>query len=146
MICPVPELSHSELPGVLEGAVPPGVYRWAPAPADYQVAELLRRGEAARWRCALLDLEGARGKNDFLDRCARDLELPSWFGHNWDALADCLTDLSWWGEPTGYLIVAKAWEEFAVAAQDAAATATDVLTAASAYWSARATPLTTLLS
>ena len=140
----VPELSHSELPGVLEGAVPPGVYRWAPAPPSDQVAEFLQRGRVARWRCAHLDLEGVRDRGDFLARCAADLELPEWFGHSWDALADCLTDLSWWGEPAGYLVVVTGWEEFAAAAADAAATAADVLTAASGYWSARATPFTTL--
>jgi len=35
---------------------------------------------------------------------ARRLEFPAWFGHNWAALEDCLTDLEWLPAP-GYLIV-----------------------------------------
>ena len=31
----------------------------------------------------------------FLSRIAEALEFPDWFGRNWDAFFDCLTDLSW---------------------------------------------------
>ncbi|MGB5940141.1 MAG: barstar family protein [Rhodanobacter sp.] len=46
------------------------------------------------------DLAGCRGKDELLRRLAASLLLPASFGHNWDALADCLRDLSWlpgWG-------------------------------------------------
>jgi hypothetical protein len=32
------------------------------------------------------------------------LAFPAWFGHNWDALADCLTDLSWL-PAAGYVLI-----------------------------------------
>ncbi len=45
-----------------------------------------------------LDLDGVTDKAGLMDRCARDLDLPDWFGRNWDALADSLADPSLWPE------------------------------------------------
>ena len=47
-----------------------------------------------------IDLHGCRDRHALLQRLALALALPASFGHNWDALADCLRDLSWlpaWG-------------------------------------------------
>jgi RNAse (barnase) inhibitor barstar len=47
-----------------------------------------------------IDLAGCHGKAELLRRMATALPLPVDFGHNWDALADCLRDPSWrpaWG-------------------------------------------------
>ena len=35
------------------------------------------------------------GKEAMLASIAASLAFPDWFGGNWDALEDCLTDLSW---------------------------------------------------
>lgn len=46
------------------------------------------------------DLAGCHDKDELLRRLAASLQLPASFGHNWDALADCLRDLKWlpgWG-------------------------------------------------
>ena len=42
-----------------------------------------------------IDLKRLASKAGFLGRAARALNFPDWFGKNWDALNDCLTDLSW---------------------------------------------------
>ncbi len=91
---------------------------------------------------AELDLDGVRDEPTFLDRCARDLALPEWFGHNWDALDDCLRDLSWWGRPSGYEIRIRGWQRFRAAAPETAHTAADVLADAIEHWASRDTPLT----
>lgn len=68
------------------------------------------------------------------------LELPDYFGHNWDALADLLTDLSWWGTTRGYLILATGWSSFELADPEDAAAAAEVFTAAVGFWAVRDTP------
>ena len=72
-----------------------------------------------------------------MNRCVTGLELPDWFGRNWDALADSLTDLSWWGETSGYLLMTAGWPGFEQADPKAAATAVNVFTAAVGYWAVR---------
>ena len=93
----------------------------------------------------MIDLIKVRDKADFMERCVAGLELPDWFGRNWDALADSLTDLSWWGETGGYLVMTAGWPEWERADIAGAATAADIFTAAVGYWSVRETPLAVLL-
>ncbi len=52
---------------------------------------------------------GARGKEKLLGVLARKLRFPSYFGHNWDALDECLRDLSWQGGRGRVVIVHEGW-------------------------------------
>jgi hypothetical protein len=54
-----------------------------------------------------LDGRRCRTKRALLDEAARALEFPPHFGRTWDALEDCLTDLSWL-PGTGYRLVITA--------------------------------------
>jgi hypothetical protein len=50
------------------------------------------------------DLAAVQGKGEFLAAVARAISAPDWFGHNFDALADALGDLSW--QPaSGYVLL-----------------------------------------
>ncbi|HRG72048.1 MAG TPA: barstar family protein, partial [Thauera aminoaromatica] len=42
-----------------------------------------------------IDLAGCTDKAGVLARIATALHFQESFGHNWDALSDCLCDLSW---------------------------------------------------
>ncbi len=53
------------------------------------------------------NLADAHGKGEVLAELARAIAAPDWFGHNWDALADALGDLSWSRAP-GY-VSGAAW-------------------------------------
>jgi RNAse (barnase) inhibitor barstar len=51
-----------------------------------------------------MDLKKVVDKDSFLMIMSRTLKFPTYFGMNWDALNDCLTDMSW--KPAiGYVIV-----------------------------------------
>lgn len=61
---------------------------------------LARAAAREELRVCRTDLAGCHGKDELLRRLAASLQLPATFGHNWDALADCLRDLGWmpaWG-------------------------------------------------
>jgi RNAse (barnase) inhibitor barstar len=61
-----------------------------------------------------LDLSHLSGKADLLREVARAFDFPSYFGHNWDALLDCWSDMSWL-PAAGYLCVLLGAEAFRTA-------------------------------
>jgi RNAse (barnase) inhibitor barstar len=61
---------------------------WAAGPVDKVLDEAAREGFAGR-------VNGPPSKAALLDEIASALAFPDWFGRNWDALDDCLGDLSW---------------------------------------------------
>ena len=51
-----------------------------------------------------VDISSVHGKGEFLATLAQVINAPDWFGHNWDAFADVLGDLSW--QPSaGYVLL-----------------------------------------
>jgi RNAse (barnase) inhibitor barstar len=46
-----------------------------------------------------------RRKQDLLRALSKGLELPAYFGYNWDALEECLRDLSWLGAGTQVVVL-----------------------------------------
>ncbi len=118
-----------------------GLYR---LPAEGGVTALLRAESACDFAHRILELRGVRNKHELLERFARDLAFPDWFGSNWDALQDCLTDLSWLPAP-GYVFVLAHCDEFREAAPDDFRILTQVLTAAADFWRSQAIPFRVLL-
>jgi len=47
------------------------------------------------FHCVDIDLDGCADKPELMRRFADAFAFPAYFGHNWDALADCLGDLDW---------------------------------------------------
>ncbi|MET9496143.1 barstar family protein [Streptomyces sp. NPDC006552] len=78
-----------------------------------------------------LELSDVTDKAAFMERCAVALDLPDWFGRNWDALADCLADPGLRpGTGDGLVIVVTGWQSFADRRPREWATARDVFTEA----------------
>jgi RNAse (barnase) inhibitor barstar len=55
-------------------------------------ATLVERLQAAAWTVAIIDGRRCPTKASLLTEIARVLQFPEWFGHNWDALVDCLRE------------------------------------------------------
>ena len=80
-----------------------------------------------------LDLAGVTGREAFLKRCAGKLQLPAYFGHNWDALHECLLDLAGAGSP-GAVVHWRRGAALAKRAPDAVKTALEILRETAIYW------------
>ena len=91
-----------------------------------------------------LDLAGVADKAAFLSRCQAAFKLPRSFGHNWDALADCLGDLSW-RPARGYVVHCRNGEAFAHATPAEFAALLEILAGAATYWQAQDKMFTVLL-
>ena len=66
----------------------------------------------ADFAIAVLDGTDAATRSGFFQAIASSLHFPDYFGHNWDAVYDCLTDLNWL-PAAGYVLVLDEFDQFA---------------------------------
>lgn len=94
-------------------------------------------------RGSKLDLAAIRltGGETLLRDIARALGFPDWYGGNWDALEDCLSDLSWRAAP-GHVLVFEGVP--ALGAEEAGLLA-DVLASAAEFWAGERKPFFAVL-
>lgn len=80
--------------------------------------EELELCRAAGFAAIQVDVGTVKDASQLLSKIASAMEFPDYFGTNWDALIDCLRDLSWLN-PKGVLLVlenSKAlWHELTLA-------------------------------
>ncbi len=101
---------------------PPRIHRW-PDP-DWALS-YEHQVEAENWRIVHLDTRIRWDKKGFLAATRRGFGFPSWFGMNWDALADSLTDVP--PPDAGLLVVWAGWGPMARMYPGDFAVATDIL-------------------
>jgi RNAse (barnase) inhibitor barstar len=99
-------------------------------------ADVCRKAERQGWNCAHIDLSGCVEKQDMLKRIATALAFPEWFGGNWDALFDCLADLSW-RPAAGHLLLLENADALRGEAPEVFDTAVAILQDVAIYWSRR---------
>lgn len=111
-----------------------GVFDWEGATGPLEAA-----ARAAKIKLYSIDLGAVKSKNALLEMLYRGLKLPEHFGHNWDALADCLMDEDWASAP-GYLIVLQHTAKFQHDAPDDFDTAWEIFADAAEYWKEQKKP------
>ena len=97
-----------------------GVYR---ATRADEVLDALRGSSLA---LARVDL-----RQPVFDAFSQALAFPDWFGRNWDALEDCLTDLSW-READGHVLLLEGGADERMLL--------DVLGSAAQFWAGQGRP------
>jgi Barstar (barnase inhibitor) len=107
-----------------------GVYRTSRAD------EILAAARGSALRVARIDLAGAAAKEALIGRIAKALAFPEWFGGNWDALEDCLSDLSW-VTAGGYVLLIEGAAQLPLVERG---TLADILASAAASWAERKRP------
>jgi hypothetical protein len=114
----------------LSDAAKSGVYRTARAD------DVVDATRGSGIRVAQIDFRGVAGKEALLDRISSALRFPDYFGGNWDALEDCLSDLSW-SKAAGHVLL---FEGAQALPADERGILVDVLASAAAYWAERKRP------
>ena len=117
-----------------------GIYHM-PFAADLALEEA---AESLDYPMHRVDLSKVTDKAGFLAAIGSALNFPDWYGHNWDALADCLTDLSWMAAD-GYVIVLDHADTFAAACPTDFATALSIFQDAADTWREDGIPFWTLV-
>ena len=76
-----------------------------------------------------------------LHAISQALRFPDWFGGNWDALEDCLGDLSW-RPGNGHVLVLRNWQALT---SDDLGVLIDVLRSSAEFWQGRGRPFFAVL-
>ena len=108
----------------LRDAARSGVYRASAADA---IAEATRGSQLD-----VVQIDAHEG--NLFEDLAVALGLPDWFGRNWDALEDCLGDLSW-RPAEGHVLIFRRYP-----GGDARGVLVDVLASSADYWRGRGKP------
>jgi RNAse (barnase) inhibitor barstar len=129
------------LPDILSDFRASGVFRLTD---DAPIKELEELAKQYTYTFFLLEGAGIQGKEQFLNRASAVFSFPDYFGNNWDAFEDCLTDMSW-HETDGFLILYDHFEAFAEHAPDQFKIALEILRDSASYWRDQRKPMFVLL-
>jgi RNAse (barnase) inhibitor barstar len=125
----------TELTALLAAADQAGAYF-----ADTRDREdLVEAANTLQYAVVPVDLRGCEDGRAALAQIAETLRFPDWFGANWDALADCLNDLSWWPSP-GYVVVLEHASEWRAQDRESFDTVLEIFGEAAVRWAETQVP------
>jgi hypothetical protein len=114
----------------LSDASKSGVYRAS------RSDEILDATSGGTLEIARIGLDGVSDKEALMRHIAQALGFPRWFGGNWDALEDCLTDLSW-SKAGGHVLLIDGADGLP---GDERGILVDILASAASSWAERGRP------
>lgn len=120
----------SILLNTIQGKQSPGLYQIGQEMSIKEFSQLCQKNN-----CQLFYIDGKKitSKAEFLEACAKAMNLPSYFGDNWDAFEDSLTDLDW-AEGRRFVFFYDQPDHFAENDPEEWETAMDVFQSAIEYW------------
>lgn len=104
-----------------------------PCATRVSAASLAVAGASRGYGVYRIDLTRVADKGELMDRMQVALRFPEWFGRNWDALEDCLTDMSW-HDDVGYVLLFDGGGDLRRREKALFHTLVDVLEAVADYW------------
>jgi RNAse (barnase) inhibitor barstar len=105
---------------------------------------LARAAASAGLMVVYADIGHAHDKEEFLVQLSKAMRFPEWFGGNWDALADCLKDLSWL-QAKGWVVIFERSKHFCGGHGHEFKEAMQVMAEAAEYWRGEGKPFWTLI-
>lgn len=82
------------------------------------LGEAIAAAEALSFKTFLIDMQHVSRKEALFTLVAEELRFPKYFGRNWDALLDHLSDLSWWAAPGYLLVIENSHDLYAASGKD----------------------------
>ena len=116
---------------------------YLPDPVDSRSMQTLAKRNAFAY--FHIDGKNIARKEQLLNHVATALHFPTDFGHNWDALEECLTDMEW-VDADGYLSYYEHIEGLQSAHPDQFETLVEILRDAVASWKEDDTAMIVLLA
>jgi len=92
-----------------------------------------------------VDVHDVSDKRGLLQSIAGALEFPEYFGVNWDALNDCLTDMSW-RPAAGYVVLLTGLQRAGESLSEDVVRLTEVLQGVVDFWRERERPFYVILN
>lgn len=127
--------------GLLKDATQAGLYHLPPG----KLPDLPRQVANARQKLLMADLGDCKDAHEALRKLGDACQFPVWYGANFDALHDCLTDDDWQPKQ-GVILQISGLDTLRTADPEAFSTLLDVLQSASSIRSTGKTPLWILLT
>lgn len=133
----------SRLAKLFEEDAPRGVF-WLKSPESPAAVGKLAKAKGL----AYFHLEGKsiEKKEQFLNHAATVMHFPDYFGNNWDAFEECITDFEWMDEAEGFVIHFDHTDNFAAHHESQLETVIELFQDAVDYWKGEGKPMLVLLS